>query len=48
VVHTPIDAAGFGRLAQALLASGISAGDVEQIMGGNALRFLGRTLPDGS
>jgi membrane dipeptidase len=48
VVHTPIDAAGFGRLARALLSSGISAGDVEQIMGGNALRFLGRTLPDGS
>lgn len=44
-VTVPFDAAGLPRLTDALLETGFSPGEIEQIMGGNVARLLRRTLP---
>ncbi|HEX5132263.1 MAG TPA: membrane dipeptidase [Candidatus Krumholzibacteria bacterium] len=46
-VRTPVDAAGIQQLVPALRAAGFSASEIAAIMGGNAIRFLERTLPPG-
>ena len=45
-VQVPFDAAGLPHLTEALLAAGFSPAEVEQIMGGNVVRTLRRSLPD--
>lgn len=44
-VTAPIDASGLALLTQGLLERGFSRQDVAKIMGGNAVRVLGTTLP---
>ena len=44
-ITAPIDAGGMSLLTEALLDDGFTAGEVAQIMGGNVLRFLRKTLP---
>jgi membrane dipeptidase len=46
-VTTPFDAAGVQRLVPALEAEGFDADEIGMILGGNALRFFGRSLPRG-
>jgi microsomal dipeptidase-like Zn-dependent dipeptidase len=45
-VKPPFDATGLPQLTEALLDIGFSAAEVQQIMGGNVVRFLRRTLPE--
>jgi membrane dipeptidase len=44
-VSTPFDAAGLVELTDALLAAGLAEGDIEKVMGGNAVRLLSTALP---
>jgi membrane dipeptidase len=44
-VAVPFDAGGLVELTDALLAAGFSEGEVEKVMGGNAIRVLGAGLP---
>lgn len=44
-VQTPFDSAGLVALTDALLAAGLSEGDVALVMGDSALRLLRETLP---
>jgi len=44
-VSTPFDAAGLVELTDALLAAGLADGEVEKVMGGNAVRLLSTALP---
>jgi membrane dipeptidase len=44
-VETPFDVTGLVQLTDALLASGITPGDVGKVMGGNEIRFLLDNLP---
>ena len=44
-VSTPFDAAGLVELTDALLAAGSADGDIEKVMGGNAVRLLSNALP---
>jgi microsomal dipeptidase-like Zn-dependent dipeptidase len=46
-VEPPFDATGLPQLTEALLDAGFSAAEVQQIMGGNVVRFLRATLPGG-
>jgi microsomal dipeptidase-like Zn-dependent dipeptidase len=46
-VQTIVDAAGTVHLVSALLEEGFSEEEIRKIMGGNALRVLGETLPGG-
>jgi microsomal dipeptidase-like Zn-dependent dipeptidase len=43
---TPFDAAGLPRLTEALIASGLSPGELRGVAGENALRVLRATLPE--
>jgi microsomal dipeptidase-like Zn-dependent dipeptidase len=45
-VSVPFDAAGLPHLTEALLDVGFTPRDVKQIMGGNVVRVLRRTLPE--
>jgi len=47
-VKPPFDATGLPQLTGALLDAGFSAAEVQQIMGGNAVRFLRDALPSGA
>jgi microsomal dipeptidase-like Zn-dependent dipeptidase len=47
-VKPPFDAAGLPQLTEALLDIGFSAAEVQQIMGGNVVRFLRGALPGGA
>jgi microsomal dipeptidase-like Zn-dependent dipeptidase len=47
-VKPPFDAAGLPQLTEALLDIGFSAAEVQQIMGGNVVRFLRDALPGGA
>jgi microsomal dipeptidase-like Zn-dependent dipeptidase len=44
-VSTPFDAAGLALLTDALLTAGFSEGEVEKVMGGNAVRLFSTALP---
>jgi microsomal dipeptidase-like Zn-dependent dipeptidase len=44
-VPAPFDAAGIVELTDALLAAGFAEGDIEKVMGGNAVRLLSTALP---
>jgi membrane dipeptidase len=44
-VETPFDVTGLVQLTDALLASGMTPGDVGKVMGGNEIRFLLDNLP---
>lgn len=44
-VMTPFDTTGVVQVTDALLKEGFSKGEIERIMGGNALRVLRQTLP---
>jgi len=44
-VAEPFDAAALVTLTDALLAAGFTDGEIEKVMGGNAVRLLGETLP---
>ena len=44
-VPAPFDAAGLPLLTDALLAAGFAEGDIEKVMGGNAVRLLSNALP---
>jgi microsomal dipeptidase-like Zn-dependent dipeptidase len=44
-VTAPFDTTGLVQITDALLAEGFSEGDIEKIMGGNALRLLAENLP---
>ena len=44
-VSAPVDAAGLPRLAGELRAVGLSSGDADCVMGGNARRYLSEALP---
>lgn len=44
-VPAPFDAAGLVELTDALLGAGFAEGDIEKVMGGNAVRLLSRALP---
>jgi microsomal dipeptidase-like Zn-dependent dipeptidase len=44
-VPAPFDAAGIVELTDALLAAGFAEGDIEKVMGGNAVRLLSAALP---
>ena len=44
-VATPFDASGMPLLTEALLAEGLSEGDIAAVMGGNAVRVLAASLP---
>jgi microsomal dipeptidase-like Zn-dependent dipeptidase len=44
-VPAPFDAAGLALLTDALLAAGFAEGDIEKVMGGNAVRLLSTALP---
>jgi membrane dipeptidase len=44
-VSVPFDAAGLVELTDALLAAGFSEGEIEKVMGGNAVRLLSAALP---
>ena len=44
-VSVPVDAAGLAHLTEALLSVGFSPSEVRQIMSGNVVRVLRRTLP---
>jgi membrane dipeptidase len=44
-VSTPFDAAGLVELTDALLAAGFAEGEIEKVMGGNAVRVLSTALP---
>ena len=44
-VRVPFDAAGLVVLTDALLAAGFAEGDIEKVMGGNAVRLLSTALP---
>lgn len=44
-VKPPFDVTGLPQLTEALLEVGFSASDIQQIMGGNVVRFLRRALP---
>jgi microsomal dipeptidase-like Zn-dependent dipeptidase len=44
-VSAPIDAAGLPRLAEELARAGLSKGDADCVMGGNARRYLSEALP---
>ncbi|MFP4229334.1 MAG: dipeptidase [Salinivenus sp.] len=46
-VSVPIDAAGLPRLTEALLEEGFAPEEIHNIMGGNVVRVLRRTLPPG-
>jgi len=46
-VATPFDATGLVQIVDALLAEGLSEGDVGKIMGGNTARVLAQILPRG-
>ena len=41
----PFDAAGMVRLTDALLAEGLTDGEIAGVMGGNVVRLLGEALP---
>jgi microsomal dipeptidase-like Zn-dependent dipeptidase len=47
-VKPPFDATGLPQLTEALLDIGFSAVEIQQIMGGNAVRFLRDALPRGA
>lgn len=47
-VTPPFDATGLPQLTEALLAAGFSKEELQQIMGGNVVRLLHRTLPSGN
>jgi membrane dipeptidase len=44
-VAEPFDASGLVELTDALIAAGLPEGDIEKVMGGNAVRLLASTLP---
>jgi microsomal dipeptidase-like Zn-dependent dipeptidase len=44
-VTPPFDATGLPQLTEALLDAGFSASEIQQIMGGNVVRFLRQALP---
>jgi microsomal dipeptidase-like Zn-dependent dipeptidase len=44
-VSVPFDAAGLPHLTEALMDAGFSPDEIEQVMGGNVVRVLRRTLP---
>jgi microsomal dipeptidase-like Zn-dependent dipeptidase len=44
-VSVPFDAAGLPHLTEALMDAGFSPDEIEQVMGGNVIRVLRRTLP---
>ena len=44
-VSTPFDASGMPLLTEALIAEGLSDQEIAAVMGGNALRILGASLP---
>lgn len=44
-VAVPFDAAGMVRLTDALLAEGLTDGEIAGVMGGNVVRLLGEALP---
>ena len=46
-VDAPFDTAGIAALTQALIDSGLSEDQIAKIMGGNMMRYLSETLPDG-
>jgi microsomal dipeptidase-like Zn-dependent dipeptidase len=43
----PFDASGMVQLTDALLVEGFGDAEIAAIMGGNALRLLAATLPEG-
>lgn len=47
-VTPPFDVTGLPQLTEALLEAGFSASEIQQIMGGNVVRFLRQTLPAGA
>jgi microsomal dipeptidase-like Zn-dependent dipeptidase len=46
-VTVPFDASGMAQLTDALLEAGLSEAAIGAVMGGNAMRLLSETLPDG-
>ncbi|HHY03437.1 MAG TPA: amidohydrolase family protein [Paracoccus sp.] len=46
-VGVPFDAAGLPALTQSLLDAGLTEGQIEKVMGGNMMRYLRETLPQG-
>lgn len=46
-VDAPFDAAHLSALTQALLDAGLSEAQIAKVMGGNMVRFLSETLPEG-
>jgi microsomal dipeptidase-like Zn-dependent dipeptidase len=46
-VRTKFDATGLVLITEALLADGFSEAEIQQIMGGNVLRLLRESMPNG-
>ncbi|WBU55562.1 dipeptidase [Paracoccus sediminicola] len=46
-VDAPFDTAGLSALTQALLDAGLTEDQIAKVMGGNMMRYLAETLPDG-
>lgn len=46
-VDAPFDTAGLAALTQALMDTGLSESQIAKVMGGNMMRYLAKTLPEG-